>query len=245
MSYVTAAELRADAGLDPTAYPDLAIQKAIILATAIFERATRQFFEPRAGTLLLDGDGSNTIHLPIPIVTVGSLFLNGQPTVLDPALYSVYSSANLVDDDRKNPRIALGNSGDVSDIFVSPFTFGPLRFARGRKNQRVTGVFGYVEADGSTPVLVKYAIERLALGKMGILSTGGVGSPTPPPPLPSTLGGVIQETTDGHSIRYDARTARSVGLSGILANDIEVEDIVRMYRAPMAIAVTGSSFISS
>ena len=56
----------------------------------------------------------------------------------------------------------------------------------------------------------------------------------------SIAGVVIGEETDGHSIRYSDTTAtssRRPGINGLL-KDPEVQDIVKLYRAPIAVGAT-------
>lgn len=235
MAYATLAEVRAE-GMTSVMASDARVTAALDLWTQFIERATRNFFELRSCTFDLDGTDSSTLFLPVPIVSLSQLFVNDDfANVVDPKHYEVYNSREKPRDDRWNPKIVLVRHGN---IYAPPRTFwGPV-FTRGRRNQRVIGTFGFTEPDGSTPLLIKRALLKLVI--RGLLSEGTTGlvdainNPRP-------VGGILSETTDGHSITYDAGQTKAtrVGWSSI-TNDPEVDKILAMYKAPMAMAVPGS-----
>lgn len=146
MSYATVADAL-DEGV-PTAIPDSTIQQELDTWSQFIDRACRQWFEPRSYTFDCDGNDSNRLFFPVPIISVTALYVNGDFTnVLDPARYRVYNSRNMAQDDRRNPKIALTPNGMT--IFSGPpigawGAPGPC-FLRGIRNQRVVGTFGYTE----------------------------------------------------------------------------------------------------
>ena len=234
--YVSVAEMRA-VGVTVEMATDPALEASIRANQQFINRATRQWFNPRSLTLELDGNSTDTLLLPIPIISVSSMRINDSAYVLDPSSYRVYNGRDLPDD-RQNPRIKL-RRGDVN-IFSNP---GPpsrgLVFRKGRQNQHITGVFGYTEADGSTPDLIKRALTLLVVEK---ISNPVLGPPVGDPAAGPT-GAVLRETTDGHTIQYtfvkygDTRA----GWSGYTMNR-EVHTILNLYKGPIGVAAPASGW---
>jgi len=235
-TYIQVSDVRA-VGLTVEMASDATVLSYIETWQAFLERACRQWFNPRSLILEVDGNDSDTLFLGVPVISVDYIQVNESGENLDPGLFRVYNSRTYPDD-RHNPRIALKRSIEYSSIFTAPLTLGELKFRKGRKNQVVKGVFGYTEADGTTPKLIKRALLKLVIEKLGtpVFSNPAVPSTIPaPPPI---LGSLTSETTDGHSIEYDSAldtTTRKFGLSG-MTGDPEVLDIVKLYRAPLGLA---------
>lgn len=234
--YISVADVRA-AGITSDPPDDATIFASILMWQQVLERVTRQWFRPITVELYLDGTDSDTLHLPVPIISLEYLYINEDPTVLEAARYKVYNG-RLLPDDRKNPRIKLVDSyGYERDIYTAPDRTRRSRFHKGRQNQRLKGVFGYVEADGSTPLLIKRAMLKLVIGDLSNPLVPGAGAGLTPPPI--TMGIVREEVTDGHSIKFDVAGGelkpRAAGLSGLI-NDPEVQQIVKLYKAPIGMA---------
>ena len=235
--YITIADVRAAGVLDPP--DDTAITAAITRWQQFIERATRNFFDSRTFILELDGNDSDTLFLPVPIITLNNLFVNDSFTVaVDPTRIRVYNNRGPIQDDRYNPKIRLF---ETLSLFLPPprSTFGPV-FLKGRQNQRVDAAFGFTEPDGSTPELIKRALLKLvvkqlteedALGGLGVTIT-----------TPAFAGPVISETTDGHSLSFGFEPGRKTkaGFNQI-TGDSEVDQILAMYRAPISMGVPGST----
>lgn len=234
-SYISVADVRA-AGITTAMVSDSAVQAAIEVWQAFLERACRQWFYPRLLTFRFDGTDSDTIHFGVPIISVDHVKINNSTDKLDPSYYKVYGMGdNPVGDDRHNPRIKLIGADDDLSIYTAPMIVGGrrLKFRKGRQNQEVKGTFGYVEADGSTPPLIKHALLKLVIEKLthpvfGTFS-GGEASPL--------MAQVLEEETDGHRMKYavSAPSPRKPGLSGV-TSDQEILDIIRLYRAPIGLA---------
>jgi hypothetical protein len=236
VSYVTVQQVR-DAGLTVAMIPDDAdVQAAIDLWQAFIERATRQWFEERPATLDVDGTDSDTIHFPVPVISVSAVYLNNSADALDTSYYRVYNNRTAYPDDRKNPRLKLIGPDSHRDIFNQPLMFGSLRFRKGRQNQRIIGTWGYTEEDGSVPLLIQRALIKLVIEKIGPIIPGPAG-PGVPPVVPTGL--LVEERTDDHSRKWQAAggstKARPGGLLGI-TNDPEVLRIIQLYKAPTAMA---------
>lgn len=242
--YITVADVRA-AGIDSTIASDTTVETAILINQQFIERVTRQWFNERTLTLQMDGNGADTLFLPVPIIEVTELYTNDNVNVRDPATYRVYNG-RFFPDDRKNPRIKLIRSSTDSDIFSDPFRSSrPATFIKGWQNQKIVGSFGYVEADGSTPELIKRALLKLVIEKLTNPVYVPAGSVPPAPPPPGPVGSVIRETTDGHTIQYtfvkfgDTRA----GVSGYTM-DREVLTILDLYKAPIGVAVASAAWIA-
>jgi len=230
--YISVDDVR-DEGLLEADYPDAKVIAYIEMWQQILERICRQWFNARTLILQIDGNDSDTIHFGVPIISIDYLKLNERTDELDTSFYKVYSG-NQWPDDRGNPRVKLIGPEYDRDIFLSPVTWGRLRFRKGRQNQEFKGTFGYVESDGSTPKAISRALLKLVVEKLTtpIYSTTGGSSP-------SLLGMVLEEKTDGHSIKYGypggEPTSRRPGLTGI-TQDPEILDIFKLYRAPLGVA---------
>lgn len=241
-TYVTVSDIRSEGLSDTTAYPDASVQAALNMWAAFIEHATGRFFDVRAATLLMDGNDTETLFLPVPVITVTKLFMNGHftdPTdIIDPVRYMVYNRIQAVpsmgQDDRDNPKIRLiTNQVD----FYQMAAFGPTSsrgFIRGSQNQKITGTFGFTEDGTTTPLLIKRALTKLVLRNIDKLAAGGV----PIDPNSGQKGQIISESTDGHSISYQAPKKQNPLIE--ITGDPEVNQILRMYHRPMAIRVTGT-----
>jgi hypothetical protein len=235
--YISVADVRA-AGLNANPPDDATIFASIMLWQQVLERVTRQWFRPIACEFRLDGTDSDTLHLPVPIISVSELRINTDSNALTAARYRVYAGRQLPDD-RKNPRIKLVDNFDGygRDIYTASDRTSRSRFFKGRQNQFIRGVFGYIEQDGSTPALIKRATLKLVIADLSSPLVSGAGGGLTPPPI--TAGLVREEVTDGHSIKYDIAggdiRARAPGLSGLI-NDPEVQMIVKLYKAPIGMA---------
>lgn len=231
-TYCSVADIRAE-GITVGQASDAVVLAQIEIWQSFLDRACRQWFNPRSLIVQLDGDGSDALHLGIPIVSIDYLKLNGDTEALNTDYYRVYSGRTYPDD-RTNPRIKLVGPSDGRDIYTAPLWNGRMRFRKGRKNQEVKGIFGYTEADGSTPKLIKRALTKLACEKLLAPIVPPAGTGVSPP----ILGSILSETTDGHTIQYGDTVdmgSRKFGLSGI-TSDPEILDIIKLYRGPFLIA---------
>lgn len=118
----------------------------IRFAQAYIEKVTGQFFNERSLVLNLDGSGNYLLKLPFPAIDITKIeFKNadGSYTEYDLLYFEVYN--RYVPDDRNYPKVE-------SETYVFP---------SGKNNIRLTGTFGYVESDGSTPYLIKEALKMI------------------------------------------------------------------------------------
>ena len=238
-TYVSLADIRT-AGLPDTVVGDEIVLAAISTWQEFIDRACRQWFIPKTLTLNFDGTDSDTIHLGVPIISIDYVKLNGDTDELDTDLYRVYNGITYPDD-RKNPRIKLVNSSRYRDIWTGDI--GALKFRKGRQNQEISGIFGYVEADGSVPKMIQRALTKLVIQKVTNPVYVDPATATVIPPPPPILGQLIEEWTDGHTSKWAQQggvfTTRAPGLTGI-TSDQEILDIIRLFRAAIGIATPNS-----
>ncbi len=234
-TYITIQDLRDQGIPDPPSDAD--VLASIELWQALIERACRQWFVPKTLVLKLDGTDSDAIHFGVPIISIDYVKINNETTALDTGLYKVYNAVTYPSD-RSNPRIKLISEYEVRDIYSAPLITGRMKFRKGRQNQEIKGTFGYVEADGGVPKLIKRALLKLCIEKLmrPPYVADPAQTPVAPPPI---LGTLLEEWTDGHKRKYARAGAevkkRSTGLVGI-TDDQEILDILRLYRAPIGVA---------
>lgn len=201
------------------------------------ERLCNQWFYPKQMTWDLDGSGTTLLQLPVPIISISALYLNGEAgefsSAVDPSDYVVYNGRGESGrDDRRNPRVKLVTG--ETQIFEG---VGPLRkrffvFEVGEKNQRLVGSFGYVEPNGSAPAAIKYAIRKLVVRNAPPLwSTGGSSGPSGP---------VIEEETDRHRKKWSDASVSSKAWS--TTGDSEIDQILATYRAPISMRAPRTVF---
>jgi len=234
MAYITLAQVRSE-GLKAADFPDGKVNAAIARSCALLDRLTGQWFESRAVTATLDGNGTDTLFLPVPVISVTSLYVNGDFTnALDSESYAVYNGRQEPSDHRSNPMIKLVKSTDIFAPFEDPQT--PV-FSAGRQNQRIVGAFGYLEADDTTPLPIQRAAMILTIRDLTNPLFVGEGSTTPENEASSGVSGPKQkETTDRHSITYAAPSYRAQRTGTLaLTGSAEVEEIIATYRRPLAI----------
>jgi hypothetical protein len=141
---ITLDQVRAE-GLDATVANDARVTTAIETWSGFIEQQCRQPFSPKARTITFDGNNSDTLFLPWPILGLRSLFINGDfVNALGSENYRAYMGVDFPDD-RKNPKIRL--AGGISGGWQAAYYLGRNRmpFARGKQNQRLVGVFGYCD----------------------------------------------------------------------------------------------------
>lgn len=207
---------------------DTLVQKWLVEASSIVDKVTGIFFGEHEGTFIFDGTNSHYLHLHVPIIEVTEMKVNGSASALDPSLYRVYDGKGPVQDDRRNPKIELRSAGAISSL-ASSSLFTAASAARFRKgwDQTITGKFGWVEPDGSVPVLVRRMTVAIVMTMAQQLYTKYEGV------RGFGLGPVVREKTDGHELQF-GNLVRDVG-TYILPTDIENKLI--LFRRPFKVRV--------
>lgn len=237
-TYASISDIRNE-GITVDIATDNQIYSALLLWQEILDRCCRQWFLPRLLTVEFDGDNSTTMNLGVPCIEVEYLRINNSDIDLDESLYKVYGNqTDGLQGRRRNPKIALVQNitQDMNrDIHLGPFYQSRLVFLKGYKNQILRGTFGFVNDDLSPPRAIQRALTKLVVEKLTNPIYPGEDAPTPA--TPSYAGIVVEEKTDGHSLKYGAPDygKRKSGLIGI-TSDPEVQDIIKLYRGPIGIA---------
>ncbi len=230
MGYTTVDAVKASYGANPPADAD--IEASIALWSAFVDRETRQWFEEREGTYYFDGDGTNVIFLPIPIIEVTALYTAGDfDNPLDTTSYIVYNS-RTVPDDRRNPKIVLIGQRSVIYPYVQD---PPPRMPVGRADIKVVGSFGFLEPDDTCPLLIEKATRMLVVNELK--QAAGLAGSTPL--LPS--GPVTGYTVDRNSVSFaSTSTGGTKAGKSALTGNVAIDTILAMYRAPVLIGVSGT-----
>ncbi len=218
--YTTIQDMR-DEGVTETELSDTRCLSLINGWQSWFDKMTGNFFIKKTATVDFDGDGSRMLQLPIFLVSCTNLYVNDDFTnALDTSYYAVYNANNAITDDRKNPRIKIKTYRSSGSIFVTAGTVN--RFIIGEQNQRVEGVWGHVESDGSTPYPVRNAIKALVIATKENMDDADVDR--------LAFGRITEEVTDRHKIKYSDLFDQLIvwNVTGIT----EVDTAIRAYRRP-------------
>lgn len=243
-TYATVADLR-DEGL-PTTVSDSRAVLGLERATATIDRVTRQWFEPRTRTFILDSNSGRDLLLNVPIIMTSSVTIITEvvPTT-DLVVYNRHLTEGLLNpDDRNNPHIAWREYDYPAGI--GTIERGARRWFPGRQRVTVAGVFGYTELGasetpgettpgsqvptsyGSTPDLIRYCCLRLAL-RYAYPLAGGLGDDI------RNARRLTGETTrdQSYSLASPGASSSSWGATG----DEEVDSILTTFMAPFACGV--------
>lgn len=224
--YCYISDLRGE-GVTEAMADDERLAYLIDLASQYIDEVTGRFFEPRELSFDLDGPGTKTIFLNMPIVAiseVGEVDEYGEVDAWEAIDYVVYNrhirQRLPSPDDRENPKIAARED---------------LKFPKGDQNIRINGVFGYTEWDGSsqgrTPKLIRRACMLLVYRELYILADEE---------LRDTLKNkwkITNEKTREQSISYGGLSQILSGSGSLYTGDPEIDQILTMYVRPPELGV--------
>lgn len=196
MSYCTVEDLRAE-GISEEQFDDAQLEKLITSSCEFIDRITGQWFELREQTIRLDGRGGKNLVLPVFLSDVYSVKVDHEE-IDDYVLYNRM-------EDRAYPKI-----------------FRCAGWPKGRLNVEVSGQWGYVEEDGSTPPAIKRAAMKLALYNFPALTDSEAQEEN------AIRGLLLSETTDGHSYML-SESAVAEAYSGSITGDAEIDGILKVY----------------
>lgn len=202
-------------------------------AMAFIDRHTRQWFNARTfddtKPVLMEGNNSTVLFFPVPILEIHSIRKEAGSEVLDPTFYQVFNGRDFPDD-RRNPMVKLRQEDD-DVLFVSSG-----KWMRGVRAV-ITGIFGFLEPDGSTPLLIQRATLKLSL----IYASKSLGELAVSVAESGDVGPIKKEKTDLHEIEYfDARSGGkdSINDGSGLSGDDEIDDVIAAYKGPIVIGGT-------
>ena len=199
MSYCTVEELRTE-GLDEEKYSNEALEKLIKLSCEYIDRITGQFFEPRELTIRLDGRGGKNLVLPLFLIDAWYIKV-GNEFIDDFVLYNRITPV----DDRPYPKI-----------------YRNAKWPEGIMNIEISGTWGYVEVDKSTPEPIKRISKKLVMYGFPALNDKEAQDEK------NLQGLLISEMTDGHSYQL-SDTAVANLFSNAITGDTEIDEILKYY----------------
>jgi hypothetical protein len=205
--YASIADLRAE-GVTEGAASDARLEQLIDEATGLIDRVTGWFFEPRLATFRLDGRGTPSIELPVPLIRLDRLTVGTSEMSLDPDELVIVGAPVRPGFDA--PRITLRHG----------------MFPRGRGNVVVEGLWGFTEEDGTpegrTPLVIRRAALMLVLRTLAPLADDSSFEAR-------SRSRIVEERTRDQSIRFETGTRQT---SRELAGDPEVDSLLALYVRP-------------
>lgn len=196
------------------------------------DEKTGQFFNKRTGTFDLEGSNTPVLFLPVPVIEITKLMINGSVELTEGVDedFVAFKGRRSPQDDRRNPRIKLSIGRGRDSIFSGKFT---NRVFLKDALTNIEGSFGFLEYDGSTPQLIKKAVLILVSKDIHVPSTSSSSS--------SQIGPLKKIKVDIHEKEFfelKSETENDAGSTG----SSEVDRIVAMYRSPIRIS---GSFMGS
>lgn len=244
--YITLAEVR-DEGVPATLIDDAGVIRGIERATALIDKVTGRWFEPRQRTFRLDTRRGYDLLVNIPIIALTGMTIIEETVDLDSVwVYNRHLTQGLLNpDDRDNPRVTW-REDDLPRLNDRVIWY-ERRYIDGFQRCTLTGVFGYTELDrldvpgetvagsqvptsyGETPELIKIACMRLALKYMHPMNSGD-GDEL------AMRRRLIEERTRDQVYRLADNTNSPDNAFG-LTGDVEVDTILSGFMAPMQVGV--------
>lgn len=241
-TYVSPTQVR-DEGVDATTLSDSRLEFLLEVIQSIIEERTRNVFRPVYRTIRFDGPQADRIFLGQPIIGIESLSVRDGATFDNTTLAVAFERADQKHrfrphpDHRRNPTISL--RGDINVFSAGLFTRSIGKFGAGRMNYRLSGVFGFVETDGTVPAMLQDAMLRLVIYAVTTLGDSILGGGTSGGS--SGGGGPLKKIkAGGYEIEYnvgDSAGAASSLNEALLQSRI-VEEELKQFRAPQAIQTT-------
>lgn len=206
MAYITVDDLRAEGVTDPP-YCNEHLGKRITLACSQVELCTGQFFEPRADVMVIDGRGHDTLFLPYPPTTESSI------TKIEHASRSqsgtTWTEVATTDWETVMPQFPDGRWNPKVIKLLG-------KWAKGTRNYRLTGAFGFVESDGQT---TPPGIKELAL-KLAMLHMPELGDISA-----QQAYRIVEEELDKYSVKLSDATR-----GGGMFNDRTIDSLISMFK---------------
>ena len=202
-------------------------ESLIRLSMARIDRETGQFFNLRPGVFQVEGNNSPVLFLNVPIIEIRSLKINGTEQELvegKPNDFLALKGRSQPQDDRWNPRIKLNTRTD--NIFSGTFT---NRVFLKDTFTEIDGDFGFLEANGETPLLIKEAVFIDVIDAIENPTAQTSGTPT--------TGSLKRLKVDLHEQEFFEPKGQSQAFQA--STDERFNRIIAQYRRPILI---GGSF---
>ena len=204
-----------------------------IQAANYIENMTKRSFLQVPMTVMLDyKPGQMTFFMPLPIISISQITLNDNfvgntPFVIPVGSYTVYN--RIWPDDRKDPKIMLvsgwgGRNPDRSPWRTLDYGAGKQTVQQGAQ---FTGVFGYQDTDANGNLITPYPIISAHAKLVERLL------PTPVDSM-SAERRVRERVTNESDGRFKSYSLQSIIRTSMITGDQEIDEILSMYRAPLA-----------
>ena len=208
----------------PKAYGEQLISQAM----ALIDERTGQFFNKRSGVFNLEGNNTALMLFPVPIIEIEKMIANSSTTELKEGQdfdFVAFKGRSRPQDDRRNPRIKLNIGRGRSDIYSGSLT--SRVFVKGALTE-ITGSFGFLEPDGSTPALIKKATALLVMVDINE-PVGSTASSS------SGAGPLKRLKVDLHEKEFFEASSNKDSVKSSASGNEEVDRIIALYRAPIRI----------
>jgi hypothetical protein len=213
--------------------PKSKAERYIKTAMNLIDEKTGQFFNKREGTFPIEGRNTALMHLPVPIIEIDELRINSTSTILTEGEdydFVAFKGRQTPTDDRKNPRIKLNIGRAKGSIFTNSIT--SRLFVKGSLTH-ITGSFGYLEPDGSTPLLIQKAVLILVMLDIN-KPVGSSVSAT------SGTGPLKRLKVDLHEQEFFEASSNKESVRSSDSGNEEVDRIISLFRTPIRV---GGSFM--
>lgn len=213
--------------LRSTNLPRFKAEELIQSSSDFIDEQTGQFFNKRifddTNPLKLEGNNTPTMWFPVPIIAIAKLLINSTDLELTEGEdddFVAFKGRARPQDDRRNPRLKLNVGSGRDNIFVGTTS----RIFVKEALTHIEGDFGFLEPDGSTPVLIKKAVRALVAKEVNVpITSSSVSGGTGP---------LKRKKVDLHEEEFfELRSAQRINMSGIG----EVDQIIAKYKAPFRI----------
>jgi len=209
----------------PKKYGERLIQEAM----QFIDEKTGQYFNKKTGIFQIEGNNTPLMHLPVPIIDITEFTVNSADTPLTEGEdydFVAFKGRQNPQDDRRNPRIKLNFGRGRNSIYSGSLT--SRAFMKGTF-ATITGSFGFLEPDGTTPLMIQRAVKLLVMKEINN-QIGESASST------SGTGPLKRLKVDLHEQEFFELSQNKDSSRSSSSGDAEVDRIIATYRTPIRIS---------
>lgn len=193
------------------------------------QAATGRFFVVAAGTLDLRGCGEDMLQIDPPIIALTKVEISDTELVLaDLDVNDGWQIESDGTDPRDDPFVRFPHPSSGA-VYLQGWAYGEWPREEQGQIVRLTGSFGYVEPDLSTPILVRYLAALLGVRSYEAPIGDDLGAGD------LMRGAIIMEQTRGRSYQL----AQGLLSSGVFIN-LEIDRMIAKYKRPPRVYVSRS-----
>ena len=228
-TYLTPTQVRNE-GLDATELSDTRLESLILQSQMLVERITQNVYRPVFHTARISGHNSDTLFLDMAIIGIEEIRINNSETALSTNSLAIAFSRTDLDhlflqkpDYRRNPQIGFQRDVDFFARVAGRMPRGG--FDSQMLAQKILGVFGFLESDGTVPQPIQEAMLRLVFVNAPLIDPDN--SPIPAGPL-------IGLGVDRHTETYQITTGTNIRNS--ITRTRLIDELLRAYKSPLKMA---------